>query len=61
MARGIADIFQVIMLAACAHAFLARCSTGVGAFVEAKKDVLKLVHPRVGEQQGRIVSRHQRT
>lgn len=59
--RGVADVFQVVVLAAGAHAFLAGGRTGVGALFQAEEAVLELVHARVGEQQGRIVRRDQRT
>jgi hypothetical protein len=49
MSRGVPDIFQVIMFAASTYAFLRRRGTVVGAFVEAEKDILELVHPGIGE------------
>jgi orotidine-5'-phosphate decarboxylase len=61
MPSGIADVFQVIVLAAGTHTFLGGRGTRVAALVEAEKHVLELVHPGVGEQQGRILVRHQRT
>ena len=61
VARGVADVFQVVVLAAGAHAFLRRGGARVGTLVEAEEDVLELVHARVGEQQRRVVVRHQRT
>ena len=60
MTGGIADVFQVIVLAASPHATLGRGGTVIGTLVGAKEHVLELVHPCVGEQQGRIVVRYQR-
>ena len=60
MARGVADILQIVVLAAGAHAFLgsrrARVIPGFGA----DEDVLELDHSGIGEQQCRIVVGHQR-
>ncbi len=61
MPRRVADVFQVVVLAAGAHAFLRRRGAVVAALVEAEEHVLELVHPGVGKQQRRIVVRHQRT
>ena len=58
--RGVTDVFQVTVLAAGAHAFLAAGGTGVRTFFLAQEAVLELVHPRVGEQQGWVVARNQR-
>src|SRR5690606_28207933 len=60
MPRREADIVEVVVLAAGAHAFLRGGRTAVGALFEAGKDVLELHHARIGEHQGRIVARHQR-
>jgi hypothetical protein len=60
VARGVADVFQVVVLAAGAHAFLRGGGAVVAALVEAEKDILELVHPGVGEQQRGVVVRHQR-
>ena len=54
------DIFQIVVFAARAHAFLRRGGAGVVALFEAQEDVLELVHARVGEQQSWIVRRDQR-
>ena len=55
VAIGEADIFQIVVFAAGAHAFLA----GGGAFVfagfEAEENILELVHAGVGEKQRGIV------
>ena len=61
MPRGVAHVLQVVVLAAGAHAALARCRTHIGARVLAQEHILELDHAGVGEQQGGIVARHQRT
>src|SRR5271168_2192963 len=55
MAIGEADVFEVIVLAAGAEAFLAGCGGFVVALFKAEKNVLELVHPGVGEKQRGIV------
>ncbi len=60
MAASVADVIEIVMLATGAHAFLRRCGARVIAFFLAQENVLELVHSRVGEQQRRIVSGHQR-
>ena len=54
---GEADVFEIVVLAAGAHAFLGGRGPGVVALFQAEEDVLELVHARVGEQQGRVVLR----
>ncbi len=60
VARGVADVLEVVVLAAGAHAFLRRGRGRIGSLLEAGEDVLELDHAGVGEQQRRIVARHQR-
>ena len=60
VARRIPHIVQVVVLAAGAHAFLAGRGATAGAGLLAGEDVLELHHPGVGEQQRRVVVRHQR-
>ena len=60
VAGGVADVFQVVVFAACAYAFLRGSGAVVGAFVEAEEYVFKLVHACVGKQQGRVVVWHER-
>src|SRR6266702_8857726 len=60
VALGEADVFEVVVLAARAHAFLCGGRAGVIAFFEAQEHVLELVHPRIREQQGRVTMRHER-
>ena len=51
VAIGEADIFEVVVLAAGADAFLAGGGAVVVALFEAEEDVLELVHPGIGEEQ----------
>ena len=60
VAGGVADVFQVVVLAACAYAFLRGSGATVRAFVKAEEYVFKLVHARVGKQQGWVVVRNER-
>ena len=60
VAGGVAHVFQIVVLAAGAHAFLRGGGAVVGAFVEAEKHVFKLVHTGVGKQKRGVVVRHQR-
>ena len=48
------------MFAACADAALRGCRRGVFALFIAQEDVLELHHAGIGEQQCRVVARHQR-
>ena len=59
VAGGVADVFQVVVFAACAYAFLRGGSAIVGAFIEAEEHVFKLVHTGVGKQQRRVVVWHE--
>ena len=60
MAIGEADIFEIVVFAAGAHAFLASGGAIVIAGFEAEENVLELVHPGVGEEQGGVVGRNER-
>ena len=60
MARGVADIVEVVVLAAGAHAFLRGGGALVGPLLDAGEDVLELHHAGIGEHQGRVVARHER-
>ena len=60
VARGVADIVEVVVLAAGAHAFLRGGGARIGALLEAGEDVLELHHAGIGEHQRRVVARHQR-
>ena len=60
VAGGIADIVEVVVLAAGAHAFLRGDGARIRAFFQAGEDVLELHHAGIGEHQRRVVARHQR-
>jgi hypothetical protein len=60
MAVGEADIFQVVVFAAGADAFLAGGGAFVIALFEAEEDVLELIHACVSEEQRGIVVRNER-
>ncbi len=60
VAGGVADVLQIVVLAAGAHAFLRRGGAHVVALLDAGEDVLELHHAGIGEHQGGIVARHQR-
>ena len=60
VARGVADIVEVVVLAAGAHALLRGRGARIGALLEPGEDVLELHHAGIGEHQRRIVARHQR-
>ncbi len=58
MAGGPADVFQIVVLAAGAHAFLTRCRAGIGPFLLTQKSPFELHHSRIGEQQSGVVVRN---
>ena len=60
MPRGIADIIKIIVLAACAYAFLAGCRPRDGPRLKPGKHVLERHHTSVRKHQCRVVVRHQR-
>ena len=60
MPGGVADVVEVVVLAAGAHAFLRGGGARVGARLLAGEDVLELHHAGGREHQGRVVARHQR-
>ena len=60
VARGVADIVEVVVLAAGAHAFLRGGGAHIGALFQPGEDVLELHHAGIGEHQGGVVARHQR-
>ncbi len=57
---GEADVFEVVVLAASAHALLRRRRPRVIPLFQPQEHVLELVHPGVGEEQGSVSMRHQR-
>ena len=58
--RGVADIVEIIVLAAGTHAFLRGGRARAAAFLDAGEGVLELHHARVGEHQRRIIMRDER-
>ena len=60
VARGVADIVQIIVLAPGANTFLAGRGALVVAMLYPGEQVLELNHPGIGEHQCRIIARHQR-
>ena len=60
VAAGVADIFEIVVLAARADAFLGGGGAGVVALFESQEDFLELVHAGVGEQQRGVVGGEQR-
>ena len=61
MSCCVPDHFQVVVLAARAHAFLYGACAGILSLLFSQKNVFEGNHARVGEQQAGIVFRHQRT
>ena len=60
VARGVAHVFQVVVLATGAQAGLHRSCAVIGALVGTQEHVLELDHARVGEHQSGVVTGHQR-
>src|SRR5256885_4375988 len=57
--RGVADLLEVVVLAACSHAFLHRRGAPTARWLLlAEEYFLELDHARVRKQQRRIVPRH---
>ena len=59
VARAGADVFEVVVFAADPHAFLCGRGPFVAALFDAQECIFELVHPGVGQQQGRVVFWHQ--
>ena len=57
---GVADIVEIVVLAACADAFLRTCGTRRRRRFKAGEGVLERHHARIYEHQGRIVVRNKR-
>src|SRR5215469_13743873 len=60
MASREAHVFEVVVLAPCAHTLLRRGGARVVALLEAEEDVFELVHAGVGEEQRGVFYRHHR-
>ena len=61
VAGGVADVLQIVVLAAGAHAALAGGGAQIVALLAPEEHVLELHHAGVGEQQRRIVRGHERS
>jgi hypothetical protein len=59
VARGVAHVVEIVVLAAGAHAFLRRRGGAVGPLLDAGEDVLELHHAGIREHQGRVVAWHE--
>ncbi len=59
MPRRVTDVFEVVVFAAGAHAALARSGAHVVALVAPEEAVLELHHAGIGEQQRRVIARHE--
>ena len=60
VACRVADIVEIIVLAAGAHAFLRRRGAPVRTLLDAGEHILELHHPGIGEHQRRVVARDER-
>ena len=60
VARRVADVIKVIVLAARAYNFLRRGGARIGALFETRKNILELHHTRIGKHQGGVIARHKR-
>src|SRR4051812_46220965 len=59
---GVANLLEIVVLTTGAHALLRgrRATRPAKWFFHAEEDFLELHHARVGEQQRRIIARHER-
>jgi hypothetical protein len=57
---GVADVFEIVVLAAGADALLRRCRAAVVTLLASEEDVFELVHPRVGEKERWVVGGDER-
>ena len=59
--RGVpSDLVQIVVLARHADAFLGRNGPDIVPLFPSQEDILELIHPRIGEQQGGVVVRDHR-
>ena len=56
---SVTDVFQVIVLTTRTYTTLRGGCAGIITLVEAKENILELVHPGVGKQQSRVIVRYQ--
>ena len=59
MAWAGADIFQIVVFAADAHRLLGGDGAFIVPFFQPQKEIFKLDHAGVGQEQRRVVNRHQ--
>ena len=60
MAARVADVVEIVVLAARANALLRGCGARVIALFLAGENLFELVHAGIGEKQRRVVGRNQR-
>ena len=60
VARGVADIVQIVVLAARAHAFLRRSGAHIIALLNPGEAILELHHAGIGKHQGGVIARNER-
>ena len=48
-------VFEIVVLTADPHAFLAGRGTSIGPDLITEKNILELVHPGICEEQGRVI------
>ena len=61
MASGVAHVLEIVVLTPSADAALTGYGSVIGPLLSTREDILELDHPRVGKEQGGIVSWHQGT
>ena len=61
MARGVADVFQVVVLAAGSDATLRTGGAHIGPVVASEERILELHHAGIGKEERRIAARNQGT
>ena len=59
VARGIAHILKIVVLAASSDTFLRGDRALIRALLEPQKCLFELIHARIGEQQRGVIRRHQ--
>ena len=60
MAARVADVIEIVVLAAGPDAFLSTCRRAVGALFASQEDILELIHSGIDEEQRGILGRNQR-
>ena len=59
MPGGATDVLEIVVLAPRSDALLGGDRPLVGALLLAEEDALELHHPRVGEEEGGVLGRHE--